>query len=42
VGVFDGHFPLDLAAHTAEPSMVGAFVRAALADYREGKQQSDE
>ncbi len=40
--MFDGHLPLNLAAHATEPSVVGAFVRAALAHYRESEQQSDE
>lgn len=40
--VFDGHFPLNLTANTTEPSVVWAFVRAALADYGESKQQSDQ
>jgi len=39
---FDGHLPLDLTAHTTKQSVVGAFVRAALAPYRESKQQSNE
>ncbi len=39
---FDRHLPLDLTAHTAEPSVVGAFVGATLADYGESKQQSNE
>jgi hypothetical protein len=39
--VFDGHFPLDLTAHTTEPPVVGAFVRAALADYGESKQHNN-
>jgi hypothetical protein len=41
-GAFDGQFPLDLTAHTTEPSVVGAFVRAALANYRESKQDGNE
>jgi hypothetical protein len=40
--VFDSHLPLDLTAHTTEPSVIGAFVRATLADYRESKKHSDE
>ncbi len=39
--MFDGQLPLDLTTHTTEPSVVGAFVRAALAHYRESKQQSN-
>jgi hypothetical protein len=41
VSVFDGQLPLNLAARATEPSVVGAFVRAALAHYRESKQQSN-
>lgn len=40
--MFDGHLALYLTAHTAKPSVVGAFVRAALAHHRESKQQSNE
>jgi hypothetical protein len=40
--VFDGHLPLNLAAHATEPSVVGALVRAALAKYRESKQHGNE
>ncbi len=36
-GAFDGEFALNLAADATKPSVVGAFVRAALADYRESK-----
>jgi hypothetical protein len=40
--VLDGHFPLDPAARAAEPSVVGAFVRATLAYNRESKEHSNE
>jgi hypothetical protein len=41
-GAFDGHLPLDLTTHTTEQSVVGAFVRAALAHRWESKQQSND
>ena len=41
-GAFDGQLALDLTAEMTEPSMVGAFVGAALTYYREGKQYSNE
>jgi len=41
-GAFDGQLALDLAAEMTEPSVVGAFVGAALAYYRESKEHSDE
>jgi hypothetical protein len=40
--VFDGQLSLDLTAHMTEPPVVGAFVGATLAYYREGEQQGDE
>ena len=41
-GAFDGELALDLAAETAEPSVVGAFVGAALTHYRESEEHSNE
>jgi hypothetical protein len=38
----DGQLALNLTAHATEPSVVGAFMGAALPDYRESKQQSNE
>src|SRR5258708_10994596 len=35
----DGHLPLDLTAHTTEQSVVGAFVRAALAHRWESRSE---
>lgn len=40
--VFNRHLPLDPAAHMPKQSVVGAFVRAALAHGRHSKQQSKE
>ena len=41
-GTFDGQLALNLTAHATEPSVVGAFVGAALTHYRESKEHSDE
>ena len=41
-GAFDGHLPLKLAAHTTKHTVVGAFMRAALAQRWESKQQSND
>jgi hypothetical protein len=38
----NGQLPLDRAAYATKQSVVGAFVRAALAHQREDKQQSEE
>jgi hypothetical protein len=38
----NGQLPLDRAAYATKQSVVGAFVRAALARQQEAKQQSDE
>src|ERR1700730_1325746 len=41
-GAFDGQLALNLTAHAAEPSVVGAFVGAALTYDRKGKQHSNQ
>jgi hypothetical protein len=41
-GPLDGELALNLTAEMAKPSVVGAFVGAALAYYRESKEHSDE
>ena len=41
-GAFDGELALDLASEMTEPSVVGAFVGATLAYYRESEENSDE
>lgn len=40
--MFDGQFALDLTAKVAQQSVIGTFVGAALANYGESKQQSNE